>query len=186
MKKGRIVLMGLAVIFLAAAAAVWFGVYNISARVPHYAATEWLLDLIKDRSVVRHASRVEKTQAADFKENMGIGMNHYHSMCRRCHGAAGMMGDEFAMGLYPAPPVLAMGEEQKEWTEEQLLWIVANGLKMTGMPSFGDTHTREELRHIVTFVEQLPAMDDDRYRELLRRVRDETGGGNDGEEGHSH
>ena len=42
-------------------------------------------------------------------------------------------------GLSPYPPELAT--VSGEANPKELFWIVKNGIKMTGMPAFGVTHT---------------------------------------------
>ncbi len=55
--------------------------------------------------------------------------------CANCHGGPGVGWAKFSEGLNPGPPDLkdvVGGLEPRE-----LFWVVKNGIKMTGMPSFG-------------------------------------------------
>jgi hypothetical protein len=90
--------------------------------------------------------------------------------CRLCHGAPGFTENEFAKGLYPRPPNLASGSVQQETGDAQLFWIIKNGLKMTGMPAFGPTHTNEELWDIAGLVKIIPGIKPEEYRHSLTEL----------------
>lgn len=85
-------------------------------------------------------------------------------MCVGCHGAPNTPPSEIADGLNPNPPELANSKKTKPPTE--LYWIVKNGIKMTGMPAFGPTHTEEELWAIVAFLKKLPELSQDEYQAM--------------------
>ena len=73
-----------------------------------------------------------------FKSGARIYKNHH---CYFCHGTPGHDGD-FAKQLYPPPPQLwkkhgpsgAVGVS--EYEPGLTYWIVANGIRLSGMPSF--------------------------------------------------
>jgi hypothetical protein len=60
---------------------------------------------------------------------------------------------------------------------ENLFWITKHGIKMTGMPAWGETHGDEELWDVVAFINQLGQMTPQQYQELTHAS---------GESGHSH
>jgi mono/diheme cytochrome c family protein len=79
------------------------------------------------------------------------GFEHYDQMCTVCHAGPGIEQSEISKGLNPQAPSLS--DAVKEWTPRELFWIVKHGVKMTGMPSFGATHTDQEVWSIVAFIE---------------------------------
>jgi mono/diheme cytochrome c family protein len=85
-----------------------------------------------------------------------------------------------ARGLLPEPPELAVVAE--EWSVAELFWITKHGIRMTGMPAFGPTHSDAELWEVVAFLRVLPALTPEAYRALLGPAAD---GGHDGH-GHEH
>jgi mono/diheme cytochrome c family protein len=161
-----IVLVAILVVIGAAAAFVWSGAYDVSARVPHWGITIWLLKTVRNQSIAAHSKEVSVPPLKD-RMNVELGLHHYHAMCRLCHGASGYPREEFAQGLYPSPPHLASGQVQN-WSDAELDWIVDNGLKMTGMPSFGVTHSKEEMWAIVAFLRRLPNLTAEGYNALLK------------------
>ena len=55
-----------------------------------------------------------------------------------------------------------------DWTAARLHWVVQNGIKMTGMPSFGVSHTDPEIWAIVAFLEKMPKMTPQEYQALAQ------------------
>ena len=97
---------------------------------------------------------------------------HFHETCRLCHGAPGYDRAEFAEGLYPSPPQLDSDGIRTEVTNAELFWIIQNGLKMTGMPAFGNTHTDRQIWSIAAFVRQLPKLDPAAYEKMGENLKD--------------
>jgi mono/diheme cytochrome c family protein len=119
------------------------------------------------------ASRSVSVRAADEKNPhandaaaVADGLHHYREMCVQCHGGPGVKSEEFAAGLDPPPPDL--GEEAKDWTDGELFWIIKHGIRMTGMPAFGKSHSDDDIWKIVAFVRQLDQLTDRQKAELKK------------------
>ncbi len=166
MRSILILLTMLACVVLAAAAVVWSGIYNVSARVPHWAITHRFMETVRDRSIAVHSEGVHLPQLKDPKL-LEVGARHFHAMCRLCHGAPGYAPSEFAKGLYPSPPDLTAGEVQREWGDAEIYWVIDNGIKMTGMPAFGSTHSPDELLGIVALMRRLHTLAPEEYSSLV-------------------
>jgi len=166
MKYFWTIVIVLVVLGLGAIIYAWTGAYNIGATVPHWDVTLSFIELVKDRSIEVHSQDVQVPNLSDpkFKE---IGFDHYHEMCRLCHGAPGYSREEFAEGLYPSPPSMTSGGLQQELSKAEIYWIAKHGIKMTGMPAFGLTHTEEQLWGIVAFVEEVPRVTPEEYQKLV-------------------
>ena len=96
-------------------------------------------------------------------------------MCVDCHLAPGMDSSEIRQGLLPKPPKLQ--EVVDEWKPAELFWIIKNGVKMTGMPAWGPTHSDAKIWAIVAFLEKLPHMTAAQYQEMNEQAgasQDET------------
>ena len=142
---------------LGGSAYIFFGLYDISATVPHWGITEAVLTLARERSIAAHSRGIVARDLSDPKLT-NTGMIYYHAMCRLCHGAPGSAENELSKGLYPRPPSLLTGSVQRELGEAKMFWVVRNGLKMTGMPAFGPTHSEEELWGVVAYLKILPGV----------------------------
>jgi mono/diheme cytochrome c family protein len=178
--KTLLKLLGLLAVLIAAALLFIFsGVYDVSASSPDNGLIAWALQTTQSRSVHRAYESLEgKVQIPklDDPELIRTGLVHYHEMCVTCHGAPGIKISEIGQGLNPYPPELAAHAAEDEPLETY--WIVKNGIKMTGMPSFGVTHSDDEIWAIVAFLNRLPKLSPQEYQALVR----EAGLGQPGEE----
>lgn len=155
------------------------GYYNISATVPHTEMTLEMLEKTMDSSVKRHAAETAMKEITISDSLRGF--NHYNAMCVDCHGAPGTGRSEFGRGLYPKGPTL-IGIEN-DWNDRELFWIIKNGIKMSGMPSFGKTHSDEQIWEIVAFTKNLSALSPRDYEHLVDSLGNE---GMEMEEEHEH
>lgn len=152
------------------AAFVWSGRYSVAATVPHRKVTDWFMGKVRDRSISVHSKGIATPSLINPKL-VDIGFREYHPMCRLCHGAPGYSRTEIAKGLYPAPPDLTSRDVLKRLSNTELYWVIKNGIKMTGMPAFGPTHSEDELWAIVAFVKRLPDLKPDEYSAMVKATR---------------
>ncbi len=144
------------------------GTYNIAATEPHWKATKLFIDMVKDRSIEAHSKDIQTPDLNNPKLKK-TAFPHFHEMCRLCHGAPGYTREEFAEGLYPSPPSLTSGNIQQELSEPEIYWILKHGLKMTGMPAFGPTHSDEILWGLVALAEEMPTLSPEQYRQMVEK-----------------
>lgn len=142
---------------------VYTGTYNVAASDQHFDVVRWSFDTTMRRSVASRAG------GADLPENpsrelITAGAGRYAESCAHCHGAPGRDPAEWSRGMRPEPPHLT--EAATGWTGEEIHWIVTHGIKMTGMPAFGEHHSPEEITAIVAFVSALPGLTADDYARL--------------------
>src|SRR3989442_989671 len=83
---------------------------------------------------------------------------HFADHCAICHANDGGGKTMIGAGLYPKPPDLRLPETQN-LADGELFWIIENGVRFTGMPSFsnGGEHggTLDSWR-LVHFIRHLP------------------------------
>lgn len=155
---------------------VYSGTYDVAADRPTGRWERWLLRTAQERSVARSSREIEAPDLADLSR-IQAGAEHFAEMCQGCHGAPGLDRSEIGQGLNPRAPNLSTSAGEKE--PAQLFWIVKHGIKMTGMPAFGATHSDDQVWSIVAFASQLPKMSPGEYQ--AQTTVAETWGG-----GHSH
>lgn len=171
--------IGAAVIVLVAGVGLMFsGLMNVAATDLHSPLTAFVLSTTMDNSVRHHAKGITPPPLGDPQMVME-GFRHYREMCAGCHLAPGIDSSEIRQGLLPKPPKLQ--EAVDEWTPAELFWITKNGVKMSGMPAWGPTHSDAKIWSIVAFLEQLPHMTAEQYRRM-----DETAGAEGDETDESH
>ena len=151
----------------AAVVAIYAGLYNIAADVPHTQPIYWLLDTIRQRSVIARARDIAVPHDLDDASRISKGASEYAEMCSGCHLAPGVKRTEISQGLYPRAPELRHGSDL---TPAEQFWIIKHGVKMTGMPAWGFTHDDELLWDVVAFVRKLPEMTPEQYETLVKNA----------------
>lgn len=150
---------------LGALAVVEFGLYNVTAAQPHNATVSWALHQTFKQSVRREADGVSVpsfTQARFL-----AGFRQYQTDCMSCHGGPGIARADWVKGLEPTPPFLL--DSGQRWTPAQLDYILEKGVKMSAMPSWGATRSREQIWDVVAFLKALPRISPAQFAELQRR-----------------
>ena len=163
------VLVTLLVIAVAALIVMYSGAVSVSVLDKPSAFQSWILSTTMQNSV---NSRARDITVPDLEnsERIETGATHYVSMCQMCHGAPGVDSSEMARGLEPTPPLLYHKEKAEEWSAAEKFWITKHGIMMTGMPSWGVTHSDEEIWAIVAFLQKLPELSEAEYKTITQSI----------------
>jgi len=180
MKYILTVIVCLAILAGGAVLYAWTGAYNIAATTSHWDITTAIINLVRDRSIAVRSDGNEVPNL-DVPQYRRAALDHFHGMCRHCHGAPGNNPNEFAEGLYPSPPDLTSGAVQKARGDAEMYWIVKHGIKATGMPAFGPTHDEKELWGMVALTRAIPRMSAAQYAQEISRSSTNAAG-----EAHTH
>jgi mono/diheme cytochrome c family protein len=139
------------------------GMYNIAATDHHNALTRRLIGITTDASIERRAEGIAVPTQASLEDSLK-GFPHYNEMCVDCHGAPGIDRSDIGKGIYPRGPLLA--KHDSDLSPAEMFWIIKNGIKLTGMPAFGLTHTDEQIWEIVAFTRYMPHISSEDYAKL--------------------
>jgi mono/diheme cytochrome c family protein len=77
--------------------------------------------------------------------NLAAGAKIYAGHCAVCHGRPGMPEGPIAKGMFPHPPRLMEGKGVTDDEPGETYWKVANGIRLTGMPSFHQSLSETEI-----------------------------------------
>lgn len=157
----------LALVIVVLAAVIYTGAYDVSAAREDPALLRWVLVSVRESSVQRRAQDVQVPVLED-EARLSRGFRSYREMCVVCHGRPGGDRSPLAKGLNPGAPDLSRPDHDMPAAE--LFWVVKNGIRMTGMPAWGRTHSDEELWDLVAFVKALPNISAAQYDALDRRL----------------
>jgi mono/diheme cytochrome c family protein len=143
-------ILGLAVVLIAIALMR----FNVTAlREPgrvETAVANWNL-----RFLVRRASRQGIPQRpADTKASVASGSTLYSSECSLCHGSDGRTPTPMGRWMYPRAADLS-SEQVQSFSDQELFWIIQNGIRFTGMPAFGKVETGDNIWNLVNYVRTL-------------------------------
>lgn len=141
----------------------WSGIMGIGARSGHWAVTDWFLHWVMRNSVATAALETE-APPFDNPEMLKMAAGHYEQGCAYCHGSPAEARSQVPRNMLPQPPDLK--EKVPEWTSEQLFHIVQDGVRFTGMPAWPAQHREDEVWAMIAFLERLPNMDAQEYRQL--------------------
>jgi mono/diheme cytochrome c family protein len=148
------------------------GLYNVSTMSPDPAFIHWVFSRTSDNSAEHYSKGIAVPPLTD--SSMVVeGYGHYHEMCETCHGAPGVDRSEIGQGLYPHPPNLV--HSAKEMGAGRLFWVVKNGIKSTGMPGFGKTHSDQKIWAIVAFLEKMKDMTPEQFAAMQKTAANEEG-----------
>jgi mono/diheme cytochrome c family protein len=147
------------------------GIPNVAATKPEGKIMSWFMNTTKDHSISARAQHIT-VPPLDTSALVAKGFEHYNEMCVTCHGAPGIRPDEFAKGLNPSPPNLALSTRDMEPSD--IFLVVKDGITMTGMPGFGSTHSDSEVWAIVAFLKYLQAMQPEEYTAFQKSQHYET------------
>jgi mono/diheme cytochrome c family protein len=164
-RRSVFVLGALLVLVIAATVAIYAGLYNIAADVPHTQPVYWLFETLRERSVAARAPDIVVPNDLDDANRISRGAGQYAEMCSGCHLAPGMKRTEISRGLYPRAPEL---RHRTDLSLAEQFWIVKHGVKMTGMPAWGVTHDDQLLWDVVSFVRELPQLTPEQYDALVK------------------
>jgi mono/diheme cytochrome c family protein len=88
-------------------------------------------------------------------QNIRAGMEHFSDHCATCHSNDGGGHTLFGKGLYPKPPDLRAARTQDK-SDGELYYTIENGVRLSGMPAFGEEHTAAQTWRLVLFIRHLP------------------------------
>ena len=91
---------------------------------------------------------------------------HFADHCATCHGNDGRGHTEIGRNLYPKAPDMRLPDTQR-LTDGELYWIIENGVRLTGMPAWGDgTADDADTWKCVHFLRRLDDLTEEHLKEM--------------------
>jgi mono/diheme cytochrome c family protein len=129
--------------------------FNLTA-VQEPGPLETLVGNQATRFVIRRASRQGiPPRPLDTKASVSTGSTHYSLDCSICHGTDGRAQTPLGQWMHPRAADLTSKQVQS-FSDEELFWIIQNGIRFTGMPAFGKVETGDQIWNVVNYVRTLP------------------------------
>lgn len=91
--------------------------------------------------------------------------SHFADHCASCHSNDGSGKTEIGQNLYPRPPDMRQPETQN-LTDGEVYYIIHNGIRLTGMPAWGDAGEDDDSWKLVLFIRHLPQMTPQEMKEM--------------------
>ena len=116
------------------------GFYNVAASASDAGPVVWALTRVRTASIARHAGG-QPPFALDDAAVLRDGARHFD------------------------PEAADLSEVAKTRDASAIFWVLKNGIRMTGMPSFGKAGIPDnELWQIVAFVKKFPSVSESDYK----------------------
>ncbi len=94
------------------------------------------------------------------------GMEHWADHCATCHANNGSGDTMYGKAMYPRPPDMRRDRTQN-LSDGELYSIIQNGVRLTGMPAFGDAGDDDiDSWKLVVFIRHLPTLTDREQMEM--------------------
>ncbi|HXG20082.1 MAG TPA: c-type cytochrome [Methylomirabilota bacterium] len=156
MRAGKVVLV--CSILLLLIVGLWFywflTTHGFSAREKPGAIEAFLARKVRGLATPAEAKNL-KNPLSPTPLAIAEGRDHFADHCAICHANSGSGKTVINSGLYPPAPDLRQ-ERTQQLSDGELMYIIKNGIRFTGMPGWGGGD--EENWKLVLFIRHLPQL----------------------------
>jgi len=138
------VIVGVLLVFAGALAFFATGMVPVATSANAMPFEKKLAKMALDARIEKEMPKTVPVQANETTYMAGAMV--YNDNCAQCHGVPGQKDlPVFAKGMYPRPPQLFHGKGVTDDPPGETYWKVANGIRLTGMPSFTGSLSDNEM-----------------------------------------
>lgn len=140
--------------------------HGVGARDEPTVAEAFVARRLRHLAIPR-AARDAENPVAPGPEVLARARAHFADHCASCHGNDGRGRTQMGQGLYPKAPDMTRPETQS-LSDGEILAIIENGVRLTGMPAWGDAgaHDLTESWELVHFIRHLPKITPEELAEM--------------------
>jgi mono/diheme cytochrome c family protein len=127
------------------------------ADKPPSTAEASVADAAKDVIIPLEAGKMQNP-LPQTDEVVSQGQEVFLGACAQCHGADAR-GDTI-VGRNMNPPAMDLSSAHvQHWSDAELFWIIQNGVRLTGMPSWKSSISADDTWKLARFIHNLPRLD---------------------------
>jgi mono/diheme cytochrome c family protein len=119
--------------------------------------TETTLANVAKDLVIPVEAEHKKNPVPDTEEAVRQGRLLFAQSCAVCHGTDGRGGTDLGRNMYP-PAMDMTSPHVQHWSDAELLWIIQNGVRLTGMPSWQSNLSETDSWKLARFIHNLPRL----------------------------
>jgi mono/diheme cytochrome c family protein len=165
MRKPVLLLTLVMIITAVVLGSIWVRIQQgFSARAQPSAIERYLAVGLR-RAAVPSAARRASNPFSTSPELLVEAQAHFADHCASCHANNGSGDTAMGRGLYPRAPDMRKADTQS-LTDGELYWIIHNGIRLSGMPAWGDPDHDDDSWKLVVFIRHLPSMTPDEESEM--------------------
>ena len=142
--------------------------HGVSARDQPTALETFVASQLRHLAVPRSARQVRNPVPAT-SDVLAEARAHFADHCASCHGNDGSGQTEIGQHLYPKAPDMREANTQS-LSDGELFYIIHNGIRLTGMPAWGDSTPEEDQDSwkLVHFIRHLPKVSPAELEEMKK------------------
>ncbi|MGA1981694.1 MAG: cytochrome P460 family protein [Acidobacteriaceae bacterium] len=116
-----------------------------------------LADAAKDVSIPLEAGKM-KNPLPETDEAVSQGQEVFLGSCAQCHGADARGDTSIGRNMYP-PAMDLSSPHVQHWSDAELFWIIQNGVRLTGMPSWKSSVSEDDTWKLARFIHNISHLD---------------------------
>ena len=157
-----------------AGSAIYLRIHGLSARAKPSAVEEWIARRVRGL-VTPHSVKSAVNPVRPTELTVAEARDHFADHCAVCHGNRGDGKTMLGEGMYPPPPDLRAPATQ-DLSDGEIMNIIRNGIRFTGMPGFGGSD--EDNWKLTLFIRHLPKLSE-KERGFMNEINNLEGGTNE-------
>lgn len=157
MTKPRAVLLTVVVVLAAVIVGGWLIIRRGFSARDKPTAIEAFAARTARQLAVPAAMKNAKNPFSPTPELMAEARAHFADHCATCHANNGSGQTVMGQNMYPKPPDLRRSETQN-LTDGEIYSIIHNGIRLTGMPAWGESVNDSDSWKLVLFIRHLPQL----------------------------
>jgi mono/diheme cytochrome c family protein len=107
-------------------------------------------------------------------EMMAEADEHFVEHCGSCHGIDGRGDTVIGRNLYPKVPDMSTADTQ-QMSDGEIYYVISNGVRLTGMPTWGSEDKPEAIWDLVSLIRRLPKLSPEEMKLLQEAARNAGG-----------
>ena len=165
MKNGKVVMLTVVVVLAAIFVTGWWFIQRGFSARDQPTAIETFIARTARRLATPANMKNAKNPFPATPEVLAEGRAHFADHCAVCHANNGSGQTTMGQGMYPKPPDLRLAQTQ-ELTDGEIYSIIHNGVRLTGMPAWGDVDNDPDSWKLVVFIRHLPKLTEQEEKEM--------------------
>ncbi len=152
MIKGIVIGFLLAIAILVGGLFYYFesGMAPVATADPAMPFEKKLANMALDAHIERQ--QIAQSPVAADESTFLAGATVYKQHCAVCHGLPGQPPVDYATTMFPKPPQLFRGKGVTDDPASESYWKIANGIRLSGMPSFNNRLTNTQIWQVAQLV----------------------------------